>query len=222
MQRYHIKITGTQPLIMHADDVGWSDSMDAWKNNPDNKRGSKAGDDRSPAWRWLGCLYHDSTNIVMPTNNLMRCLMEAGALVYVPGGKSGKTFKSQTQSGLIPTDHGWPLHINGDSKPLAAGPIMALKGVSDFEQHEQTATKLGFSLFVKRAKIGASKHIRVRPRFERWHTSGLLSCSDEQITLEILQQIFTQGGLFKGLGDWRPGGKTPGPFGTFTAEVKKA
>lgn len=46
--------------------------------------------------------------------------------------------------------------------------------------------------------------------------------SDEQITTAALQDIVTYAGQYKGLGDWRPGGKTPGPFGMFTATLKAA
>ena len=79
---------------------------------------------------------------------------------------------------------------------------------------------MGFSLFVKRAKIGNAKHIRVRPRFENWSCTGDITILDSQISKEILQSILDICGQYKGLGDWRPGAKTPGPFGMFKATVK--
>jgi hypothetical protein len=63
MQSYQIKLTGTQPLIMHCDNVEWADEMGKWKDDKDNRKLSKPGDDRTPAWRWLGCLYHDSAKV---------------------------------------------------------------------------------------------------------------------------------------------------------------
>jgi hypothetical protein len=92
---------------------------------------------------------------------------------------------------------------------------------SNFAAHCEFAKKNGFELFVKRAKIGQSKHIRVRPMFRVWELSGVLKVFDKQITKEILGEILEYSGQNKGLGDWRPGGKTPGPYGTFTATVKK-
>ena len=112
MKTYSVTITGRTPLLMHRDNIEWADFMDAWKNNPDNKAKSKAGDDRTPAFRWLGCLYHDTAGLLsIPQENVMRAIMEGGAMVLVPGGKSGKTFKAQTQSGMMSVAPFWPLTI---------------------------------------------------------------------------------------------------------------
>lgn len=217
MRRYNISITGTQPLLMHADSIEWSDQMDIWKASKDNKAVSKAGDDRSPAWRWLGAMYHDGQNLVMPMANLMRCLMEGGAMVPVPGGKSGKTFKSQSQSGIIGTAIHWPILIGGEPVPVAS--LLKLNGEPDFAKHQKAALALGFKLFLKRAKIGASKHVRVRPQFDKWGFVATVGISDDQITTDALTDIIEMGGKYKGLGDWRPGGKTPGSYGMFQAKV---
>jgi hypothetical protein len=98
-------------------------------------------------------------------------------------------------------------------------PILALQNESDFTKHQREVEKHGFALHLKRAKIGQSKHVRVRPVFENWSATGQVHVWDDQITLEALREIVTQAGLYKGLGDWRPGGKTPGPYGMFTATV---
>jgi hypothetical protein len=220
MRSYEVSLTGKMPLLMHADNVEFSDQMDEWKNDPQNKKHSKAGDDRSPAFRWLGALYHDGHHVALPNDNLMRAFMEGGAMVPVPGGKNGKTFKSQTQSGMLVEGTHWPLLVNGAAVDVQ--PLLALRDRTEFKAHQQAVAARGFSLFVKRAKIGQSKHIRVRPLFEQWAATGTIHVWDEQITTDALRQIVTHAGLYKGLGDWRPGGKTPGPFGMFTASVKEA
>lgn len=220
MDKYLVTITGKTPLLLHHDDIEWADRMDQWKNDPGNKKGSKAGDDRSPAWRWLGCLYHDGDILVMPQDNIMRATMEGGAMVPVPGGRSGKTFKSQTQSGISCSSAFWPLlGANGREIPVAR--VHELLREDDFAAHKAAAQALGFSLFVKRAKVGASKHIRVRPRFDAWSLTGEMVVLDKQITEAVLRDILAYAGQYKGLGDWRPGGKTPGPYGMFSADVKK-
>lgn len=218
MRSYTVTLTGKTPLLMHADNIDWADQMDAWKANPANKKGSKAGDDRSPAFRWLGGLYHDGTHVALPNDNLMRCFMEGGAMVPVPGGRSGKTFKAQTQSGMLVDGSHWPVRVNGQAIPV--GPLLALQSEKDFAVHRDAVTKHGFTLHVKRAKIGQSKHVRVRPVFDQWSVDGIVHVWDEQITKDVLREIVSYAGLYKGLGDWRPGGKTPGPHGMFTAEVK--
>lgn len=222
MQTYKVTITGTQPLLMHADDIEWADQMERWRADKDNKKTSKAGDDRSPAFRWIGSLYRNEAGIViMPTENIMRALMEGGAMVPVPGAKGNKTFKAQSQSGIMPRDIGWP--VSAGSGPVKAGPVIEhLMTEKDFDVHKEAVKPLGFSLFLKRAKIGQSKHIRVRPRFENWSVTGELVVTDEQITAEVLADILEMAGKYKGLGDWRPSSKTPGTFGTFTAAIEQA
>ncbi|HWB15959.1 MAG TPA: hypothetical protein VG538_06080 [Vicinamibacterales bacterium] len=217
MRSYTVTLMGKMPLLMHADNIEWADEMDAWKNDPANKKGSKAGDDRSPAFRWIGSLYHDGQHVAIPSDNLMRSFMEGAAMVPVPGGKNGKTFKSQSQSGMLIDGTHWPLMVDG--QPILVAPILALKGEKQFEAHQKAVEKAGFSLHVKRAKVGQNKHVRVRPIFQAWSARGVVHVWDEQITDDVLVQIVTQAGLYKGLGDWRPGGKTPGPFGMFTASI---
>lgn len=220
METYQVKLIGTQPLLMHADDIEWADQMQKWRNDKDNKKTGVAGDDRTPAYRWIGYLYRDENgDVVMPTDNIMRALMEGGAMVPVPGARGNKTFKAQSQSGIMPRDTGWLLLVNG--KKLDGKSLSALLEERDFEVHKIQAEKLGFDLFVKRVKIGASKHVRVRPRFYNWSAQGELVVSDEQITADILADLLETAGKYKGLGDWRPSSKTPGTYGMFRAEIKR-
>jgi hypothetical protein len=220
MRFYQVTLTGTQPLLMHADDIDWADRMEAWKLEKDNKKSSKAGDDRSPAFRWIGSLYrNEAGQVIIPTENIMRALMEGGAACLVPGGRSGKTFKAQSQSGIMPRDIGWPLLVNG--QPVLTAPIDKLLGEKSFAVHELAVKEMGFVLFKKRARIGQSKHIRVRPRFDAWATTGELVVTDDQITDEVLADILEVAGKYKGLGDWRPSSKTPGTFGMFEAAVQR-
>lgn len=219
MKTYNVTITGKTPLLMHSDDIEWADRMAEWKANPKNKNVGKPGDDRSPAWRWIGNVYADNEFVSIPADNLMRCLMEGGAMVPVPGGKNGKTFKSQTQSGLIVGAAYWPLRVNG--KVIERQHIDALLSNEDFADHKVGVKQLGFSLFVKRAKIGSSKHIRVRPRFDDWSASGEIIVTDSQITKSVLLDILAYAGQYKGLCDWRPGGRTPGSFGMFSAALSE-
>lgn len=220
MRDFHIQLIGNSPLLMHHDDVSWADTMEEWKNNPENKKRSKAGDDRSPAFRWVGYCYHDGERLVMPVDNVMATAREGGALVPVPGGRSGKTFKAQSQSGIVPADPFWPILVGGKEIPWA--PISALIQEPDFKQHLAVARDLGFELHVKRARVGTSKHIRVRPIFHTWECAGVVSVIDEQITDKALKDIFDYAGQYKGIGDWRPSSPSkPGTFGRFSVEVKR-
>lgn len=219
MRQYRVTLTGKTPLLMHHDNIEWADFMDDWKSDPANKKGSKAGDDRSPAWRWLGCCYHDGQSLAIPQANVMKCLMEGGAMVPVPGGKNGKTFKSQTQSGMMSAEPFWQLLVGGN--PIAWSDIEPVKDQPQFSEHKKLARELGFELLVKRAAVGASKHVRVRPQFHAgWQAVGTIAVWDDQITDAALRDIFEYAGQYKGIGDWRPGApKKPGPYGTFEAKI---
>jgi hypothetical protein len=89
-----------------------------------------------------------------------------------------------------------------------------------FSDQASAVRDLGFRLFVKRAAVGSSKHVRVRPRFDDWTVRGTATIVSPDLSLDIVNQLFELAGNV-GLGDWRPGGKTPGPFGMFTATIEQ-
>lgn len=217
MKRYAVTLTGETPLLMHNDNLQWSEAMDAWRLDPANKKLSKPGDDRTPAWRWLGYLYIESSKVVIPADNLMTLLREGGKKIQT--GKGQETFQRYTQSGIVVDQSSWPISVGGKEIPYA--PIKALIGESDFEKHQAVIEGLGFELFVKRAKIGTAKHVRVRPRFDNWSVSGTLTVLlDDAIGTATIETILKLGGAYCGLCDWRPSSpKSPGSFGKFTAKV---
>jgi hypothetical protein len=79
--------------------------------------------------------------------------------------------------------------------------------------------RAGFSLFVKRARIGSSKHVRVRPRFDVWTASGTITVLDDTLTPAVMQALLDVSGRLVGLGDWRPSSPASGRYGIFTAEL---
>jgi len=218
MKKYNTTITGETPLLMHNDNLAWAEVMNKWRLDPATKKTSVAGDDRSPAWRWIGNLYVEGGKIVVPSDNLMTVLREGGK--KVPTGKGQESFGRHTQSGIIVDQSAWKVVVNGQDIPYA--PIKDLIEEPDFTTHLTTTEKLGFELFVKRAKIGAVKHVRVRPRFDSWTINGTLTVLDETITTEILKNILLMAGAYCGLGDWRPSSpKSAGPFGKFTSNIQE-
>jgi hypothetical protein len=217
MQTYDVTLTHKTPLLMHHDNIEWADKMELWNRVPANKKGSKAGDDRSPAFRWLGCIYHDGERMVLPVDNIMASIM--GGAAQVPTGKGQGTFKSRSQSGIVPGEMFWPFLVNGQEVPIAD--FFANAEKRSFDEFQALAAKYGFTLFVKRARIGKAKHVRVRPRFDDWSASGTLMVTDDGITEEILRTILEQAGRLKGMADWRPGSPTPGSWGMYQSVVRK-
>ena len=219
MERYEVTLNGVSPILMHRDNIKWGERATKWQKDPANKKLSTPGDDRTPAWTWIGYLYEMNKKvIVIDSDNLMSMLRDGGT--KTPARQGRGSMKAATQSGILVNEIGWVLKLNGKEIPYE--PILALADENDFEKHEALADKLGFELFVKRARIGTAKHVRVRPRFENWSASGTITVSDPQLTEDMLNTIFAFAGRYAGIGDWRPGSPSkPGQFGTFTAEIRR-
>lgn len=212
--RIEFTLTGTQPLLMHHDNIDGCDEVKEWQTDPKNKNVSKAGDDRSPAWTWHSYCYNDGENLVVPSANLMACLKSAGARKTL---KKTMTYKEITQTGiLIPTEY---LRFENNGKQVSWREIEAIRD-KPFKEQVDLVKEMGFTLFMKRAGIGKSKHVRVRPRFENWTLHGKAEITAQELTFDVLLEIFSLAGPL-GLCDWRPGCKTPGPFGQFEVKLKK-
>jgi hypothetical protein len=210
---YSFVLSGFMPLIMHADSIDGSDELQEWRKNPANKGVTVPGDDRSPGWTWQTYLYTDGTYVTMPADNVMVALRQAGAQLIL---KKQKTFKEATQSGLvIPSEH---CDFYADKNQVEISAIRELRDLP-YAQQAAAVKAMGFELFAKRAKVGTSKHIRVRPRFKAWRVEGTITANRPEITEEVLAQLFDLAGTC-GLCDWRPAGKTPGPYGQFKSSVK--
>ena len=219
MQTYKITLTGETPLLMHKDNITWGERVQAWTKDPMHKKQSVAGDDRSPAWTWLGYCYHDGKVLGVDADNIMSMLRDAGT--KVPAAKGRGSMKAQTQShGIVCNELLWPLTTGGATVPWPG--LYALKDEGDFDKHVEVAQAMGFELFMKRARIGQSKHVRVRPRFDEWSCSGTLTVLDESISEAMVESILYTGGLMIGLCDWRPGSPSkPGQYGRFSVQIEK-
>jgi hypothetical protein len=221
MEQYKIRLEGTTPLLMHNDNINFSEKIQAWQRAPENKALSIAGDDRSPAWVWIGYLYHDGVNLGVASDNIMTMLREGGAKVLT--GKGKETYKKRTQSGIMLDRQQFDLVVNG-SELIPMESISGLIGNNEFMEHIKKAESLGFELMIKRAKIGRAKHVRVRPMFRNWALTGSLTVLDSELTgltQEVLQLILNQAGALCGLGDWRPSSPGSGTFGMFRPYIEK-
>jgi len=219
MQQYDVKLIGQTPLLMHRDNVTFFERVQAWQKDPANKKLSVSGDDRSPAWTWIGYTYHDGRVLGMPSDNLMTMLREGGSKLIQKGAT---TYKKQTQAGIMLDQQQFDLLLDGETVPV--DPIRELIGETDFNQHLDLVEDLGFELFVKRARVVKSKHIRVRPLFREWVLTGSLTVLDEKqsgLTRQVLETILKQAGGLCGIGDWRPSSNASGTFGRFSVELKK-
>lgn len=221
MDQYAITLRGLTPLLMHNDNLAFSEKVKAWCNDPQNKENSTAGDDRTPPWTWIGYLYHDGKHIGVNSDNIMTMLREGGAKVLT--GKRQETYKKHTQSGIMIDQQQFTLFIG--ENVVAMDDIKPLIGNLLFPSHLETAELLGFELLVKRAKINTSKHVRVRPMFRTWELRGSLTVLDTEmsgLTKDVLKLILNQAGALCGIGDWRPSSpRSGGTFGKFEPVVER-
>lgn len=209
------ELTGIMPLLMHWDNIEGGDELKEWRQSPKNKNQSVPGDDRSPGWTWHTYLYNDGEHVTIPQDNIMATLMYGGAQVIL---KKQKTFKELSQSAiLIDTEHCLFEFSNGKRLPMST--VAKMRDMT-FAEQAAKCKELGFRLFIKRAKIGNSKHVRVRPRFDQWKVSGSLTVTSEDLPFTTLETIFNYAGR-AGIGDWRPNSpKRPGPYGQYEAKLK--
>lgn len=216
IKKVQFTLTGVTPLLMHWDNIPWSDELKEWEKA--HKKDSVAGDDRSPAWRWLGSVYHDDKVVAVPSDNLRTGLMNAAAGIGT--GKGKVTFKRKIPAGLLFEEPFLPLEVAGRTIPIAA--VRAIKSES-FADHIKAVRELGFELLVKRARVNTSKHVRVRPQFRDWQLTGQVTLIDDDITMDVLGQVFDIARRFQGLCDWRPGSPSkPGPYGQYSVKLKAA
>ncbi len=218
MRTYTVQLEGVTPLLMHRDNLEFKAAIEKWQRDPANRDKSVPGDDRSPAWSWIGSLYHDGEAIAVPSDCVMASLMGSGAEVKAPRGK--KSMKAQTQSGMAFSEPFLAFTTNGSRGRVDMARFAALQQEEDFDQHMAAARAAGFALDIRRARIGTSKHVRVRPVFETWKASGSLNVWDDSLTADVLGTIFYIAGDKYGILEWRPGCRRPGPFGRFRAAIK--
>jgi len=211
MQSINFSLTGITSLFMHADDVRAADMLDKARKTP-GKRG-KAGDDRSPPWSWKTYLYRDEENICWPSQALMAMLRKGGASFKTEGKK---TLKGESQASIVFLRENLALYTS-QGKQVAIAAIDAIDNDAIFEEHEATVEKLGFVLDVRRASIGTSKNVRVRPKFlPGWRIAANAMVDTDRIPEDRFRELLIFCGSYVGLGDWRPSSpKSPGPHGRF-------
>jgi hypothetical protein len=202
---YKVTIHGVTPLLMHRDAF---DEVEVLS-------GGKKGDDRTPSDRWKQYLYLENGRVVMPEANIKAALEKAGAAISI-GGKL--TLKRPIVAGCFFDTPFLPLLV--EDEEVTIDTIDAITG--DFEQQCVGAREAGFSLDIHRVKIGASRHIRVRPRFDVWTCVGTCEVMiPEEITFDRLAECFRIAGNSAGLCDWRPASpKRAGSFGRFESRVE--
>ena len=214
-------------LLMDRDNISFAEKIVRWQKDPTNSDQQSPGDDRAPAWGWLGKLHYDemTKRVGLPQSMLLACLRASGVLIPHPTAKYGKTLKEASQAGLQFTTTLCPLLVRRPDDP-GWGVIdyealfHKLEAEDDFMVHEEVVKQFGFRLDVRRAHPQPNRaHVRVRPMFAPWRCICEVRVLDEVFTDAVLMQMFQIAGNAKGIGNWRPSTRKAGAYGLFTVEM---
>jgi len=198
-------LTGKAPILLHNGHL--VDPRNVFTREIDSaqkaykKAKSDAAFDALAAVEWLGGLYTDQRiefaregNKVLLENDSPICIdgeMLTKCLVQSTGRKEVKLFKA----GVF-CDGMFQLKVDG--KPMTTRRCF-------LDPRYQ---------YTRPAKIGMSKIMRTRARFDAWSVDVEVSFVPDIVSRRDVEDALKRGGSITGIGDWRP------RFGRFTAVVK--
>ena len=190
MNAIKLKITGSSAILLHSCRFANPLDPDTKRHKELTSKRKKTDEDQIEIARseYNGSLYIDDDKVVIPAINIMASFIDGAKL-----NKLGMAF----QRGTIVMDEYC---------------ILAHKGPKDWRKLFDTN---GFvdSLPVK---IGTSRLIRYRPKFEDWSTVIEFYYDETVINKSDIIMSATNAGKFCGIGDYRPSKK--GPFGRYEVE----
>lgn len=189
MQKVRVTLTGTMPLLMHADNL--ADPLDPVTKEFKKISGKrKKTDDDFEAlaeMEFQASLYAEGETIVLPATNLKKAFIEGGRVT-----KDGP----KVERGVT---------LLGVSFPLDYGSSLTKKDL-------YTDTE-----FVDRrsVKVGTARTMRVRPIFRNWSVDVEAMLDPAVLSADDFEDICKNTGNLIGLGDHRK----VGGYGRFDAKV---
>lgn len=188
-----VRLTGTDPLLMHADTTVDATHPKTKQLREYTKKRTKTDGDLETISRleWEAGLYFDPRiGPYMPVENILRCVQEGGKVNRLGTAIKEGVFPSGTDR--IPLGYEGPRDLDG----LWADPQFRL---------------------VKSVKVTTTRVMRTRPRFPTgWTLEFDLDYMEDVINMNDIRTAVVEAGRRKGLGDYRP------IYGRFSAEVSKA
>jgi hypothetical protein len=178
--RVAITLTGKSPLLCHNIHLANPDNKWAKSISAITKKRNKTEDDRLEIGRleWFGSLYMDEGKIVIPTSNLLKCLIETAKVT-----REGKSIARAVAF----SDTNTPLIYKGHDKP---------EKLWDDEQFRDT-TLVG----VQKQRV-----LRTRPIFRAWGLRATAEMLTTVLDYENFEKVVSLAGRVEGLGDNRVNG----------------
>ena len=121
----------------------------------------------------------------VPSTHICGCLINAGKDIQIVGKRRSNY-----------------------SKPFAASVDVEDEAIILDNQKPEMFTISGVNANTK------GRVLIARPRFNKWNIKFNISCTDDQISGDAIQEGLERGGMHVGIGSWRP--EKRGKFGKFT------
>jgi len=178
MSQFKVRITGTRPLLMHADLL--SNPLNALtkehKKLTGKKKKTEEDSEQIAKSEWAISMYYDSKIGPYLNGTMIEASLNAGAKLR----KLGMAIKR----GVEVLEERCPLEYEGPRK------IEKLwdKGYYD----------------VRGVKIGQKRIMRYRPIFKKWATQFTIVFDEEIISKGELLDCLSDAGAYSGIGDYRP------------------
>lgn len=186
MQSLSIKIKGTRPLLMHSDI--FADPLNpltkAHKEITSKRKKTDEDHEAIAKSEWRGGLYIDEDGPYIPGASIESCM--------IAGAKLSRLGTQLKRSAEIMDDK---CHIVYDGPKDAVGLWEA--GFYD----------------ARSVKVQQARLMRYRPMFRRWECVTEIAFDESSINKDQLVKCLADGGLYCGIGDYRP------KFGRFAVEV---
>lgn len=175
-----LTLTGSSPLLCHNIQLANPDNKWARAISAVTKKRSKTEDDRIEISRleWFGSLYVHEGRIVVPTSNILKCLIETGKIT-----KEGKSIARAVA------------FVEPQVLLIYKGPEN-LEELSKIEEFRDT-TLVG----VQKKRV-----LRTRPIFRAWMLQAQAEILTQVMDFENFEKVAELAGRVEGLGDNRVNG----------------
>ena len=190
METIKFTLTGTSKMLMHSDRFAnpLDEATKAHKELTSKRK--KTDEDHSAIAKseFIGsCYWSKETGFYLPGQNI-----EASFLAGAKLQKLGVKFKQGCM-------------VLEDNVPMAGVKAKTPEALWNDKTH----------IDCRGVKVGTSKIMRYRPRFEQWSVSGSLSFNPDVLSIGDVKKAMIDAGTLIGLGDFRP------RFGRYTVRFSK-
>lgn len=176
-----IRIDGIAKLLMHNDTLAdpLLPETKEFKKISGKRAKTDADYEEMARLEFAAGLYVSDGRVVIPSQNIMRCLIE-GARINKMGPKIERGLNLVGTTFLLEYDG--PKDIDGL-----------------YADRKNWVNRMT-------VKVGTSRTVRCRPQFPQWALTVPAVLDDSVLDLDDLRQIAENAGAFIGLGDFRKGG----------------